>query len=156
MKTAIKEKEISVIRIQNPFSFRAGFMIKLVRDAFKNHPVIDPDKMILELQRMSRMSSIAIFAGQENMQWKAFVVVKVPNGGIMTKPEFMHLYNKGSARLRREIVTMGIDWIKGNGYNSLVASNINMEQDAEFKRLFRWVGKIEKICTFYQFDFKGK
>ena len=143
--------DISIIRLVNPAAFEMVDIQQLVADAFADSYANDTDHIIDQLVRYVMNPNICILAGQEDLKWRALCIITPAN--FLPEPQVFHFYVDGSSNLRKALVDSMVEWIKGEGYNGFWTSNINGEnKDAAFKRLFKRIGKAEKMGTIFRFE----
>lgn len=143
-------KDIHIIRIKEPFTFRVEHIMDFLKVAFENSMVDDFDNLFTRFQEMSLMDDCAIFLGQENLEWKGLCVILPVN--LMKDPQVFHFYCAGSVRFRKELVKTSLAWIKEQGYSAFYTSNTTGSPDSVFKRMFNKVGNAEKVGTVFRFE----
>ncbi len=147
---AEKPSDINIIQVINPFVFRMMDVLQLMDKAFKDDMFAPLEDLVPMLQSIALSGNAIIFIAQEDMEWKALLVIIRPS--LLSQPQVFHFYCEGSYNLRNALIGKGVEWFKDNGYNGFVTSNTTSQKDAVFKRLFNGAGKSKRLGTLFKFE----
>jgi hypothetical protein len=108
--------------------------------------VLEPERAFAELVRAVEFPGLAIFVGHEGQEWKCFALVQWSQTALQAAACVLHIYNKGSAGLRRVLLTEIVEFARAGGFHRIVGFDTN-GKSAAFMRLFQAVGRPEVVGT---------
>lgn len=144
---------VDILRLRNPVAFFEDGLGSMIVGAFADDKFSDGEAIRAELARLAADDYVCILAGRENDRWRGLSVIMEPKSKLFQNPQVYWFYNKGTARLRRELVRSTVAWIRERGYDTFTTANRD-GRDMVFARLFAAAGEPEIIGTIFAFELR--
>lgn len=142
-------KSTHITRLTNPYALDIPEVRGLFEKAFKNDIPAPVDGVLEELHSLVLRPEVLCLIGWEDMNAKGLLITRLPSSKMVVQPQVYHFYNSGSAKLRNKIVTATLDWVKENGYNTLLMANWTGANDKTFERIVSKGNEMFRIGSLY-------
>lgn len=152
--------EPRVVRMQNPQALLLPEVEDLWRKAFDSVETLPAyDEAKDEIADAITLPNFAAFVGVEEGQFRGLLLICLPATKFAMHPLILHFYvgraDRGgaSAKLRKDMIKTGVDFMASEGYTTFQAMWPWTEEKkiAGLKRLFRHGGKAQEIGRIVRF-----
>lgn len=141
---------LMVTLIQNPAAFALPEVVELFGRAFKSGEPATPTNVIMEMRKLCVQPNVGVLIGWEDAVPKSLVIIVEPTTALFDVPQVYHFYCNGGAGLKNKTVDAMVDWVREKGYTALSGSNWTGRSDKTFERIFRRVGRMDRIGAVYR------
>lgn len=143
-----------IFRVTEPAFLATQPMYDLFKEAYADYSLSKAEGAMAGLLPMVSEPTTGLFVGEEKGEFRALAVVLLPNTPLYDTPQVHHFYNGGSSRLRSELLTEMVGFVKDAGYNKWWAINQG-GSDKAYERLARPYGQMKVIGSIIEVEFKG-
>lgn len=146
---------MNVARLRNAEALDAEPLQDLLREAMPEGTLVLPagfDQHVDEFKAMVADSDLnEVIVGTEKGEFRAMGWIAYPAGSLMDRPQVVHFYNKGTAKLRNAVIEEGVQAMVERGYAQFHAINATGKDDEAWKKAFSKAGEAEHVGSIFNF-----
>lgn len=138
----------------NPKALLAEEVQSLFREALEK-TILAPggfEEVAEDIVHLIETPGAYVLIGEENNELKALSITVLPESKIQPWPQVLHIFNKGSPKMRDMIIKGTVDFVKEKGYDRFWAVNGSGKSDVVWAHTFRKAGKSTKIGSILEFQ----